>query len=378
MPKILAVDDQADMRWFLTHLLREQGFEVVTAEDGEQALERFKQEAPQVVLLDLKMPRLDGMRTLEQIKGTAPEVPVIVITAYGDVPSAVQAMRLGAYDFLTKPFDNEELLYTVKRAVERRELLSQVEDLRTQLKKGGSLGEVMGFSPKIQEVFQQIQQVASSNFTVIIQGETGVGKEIVARAIHQQSSRREGPFIALDCGAIPETLVESELFGYEKGAFTGADRHKLGHVQLAEKGTLFLDEIANLPLVTQSKLLRMLQERHIQPLGGKSPFPLTSVSSRPECELRRGAPGRPVPAGSLSSPQRVHDPHSLPTGAPGGHPTPGEAVPGRDQHRAEEERARVLGGGVSVPPELPMAGQCPRAPERHPAGDPAESGPHQA
>mgnify|MGYP005844607633 CR=1 FL=1 len=294
MPKVLAVDDQADMRWFLTHLLREQGFEVATAEDGEGALEQLKQEAPQVVLLDLKMPRLDGMKTLEQIKGIDPEVPVIVITAYGDVPSAVQAMKLGAYDYLTKPFDNEDLLFTVKRAVERQELLSQILNFKSQIPSGGTLHEVMGSSQQIQQVFREIQQVARSNFTVIIEGETGTGKEIVARAIHQQSARSKGPFIALDCGAIPETLIESELFGYEKGAFTGADRRKEGHVQLAEKGTLFLDEIANLPLTTQSKLLRALQERQIQPLGAKQPIPVdvrilvaTNVSLEDEVKAGR-------------------------------------------------------------------------------------------
>jgi DNA-binding NtrC family response regulator len=272
MPKVLVADDQADMRWILAQVLGEQSFEVVTADDGEQAVARVKHEAPQVVLMDLKMPRLGGLQALEQIKESAPEVPVIVITAYGDVPSAVQAMKLGAYDFLTKPFDNEELLYTVKRAVERWELLSQVAALKSQLQPGGALRETMGSSPKIQEVFQQIEQVAHSTFTVLIEGETGTGKEIVARAIHQLSGRRAMPFIALDCGAIPETLIESELFGYEKGAFTGADRRKEGHVQLAEKGTLFLDEIANLPLTTQGKLLRMLQERQILPLGGKRPI----------------------------------------------------------------------------------------------------------
>lgn len=272
MPKVLAVDDQADMRWLLTLVLREQGFEIVTAEDGEQAVERIKLEAPQVVLMDLRMPRLGGMKALEQIKEIAPELPVIVISGYGDVPSAVQAMRLGAYDFLTKPFDNEELVFTVKRAIERGELLSQVAALKDQLRHGGALCEIMGSSPKIQEVLQQIEQVAGSNFTVLIEGETGAGKEVVARAIHHHSGRRERPFIALDCGAIPESLIESELFGYERGAFTGADRRKEGHVELAEKGTLFLDEIANLPLTTQSKLLRMLQERQIQPLGAKQPI----------------------------------------------------------------------------------------------------------
>jgi len=293
MPEILAVDDQADMRWVLAHLLTAQGFEVLTAEDGAEAVQRVKQEQPHVVILDLKMPCLEGILALAQIKEIDPAVAVIVLTAYGDIPSAVKAMKLGAHDYLTKPFDNADLLYTVKRALERQELRSQMAHLPPQLQTGGGLQEVMGSSLPIQAVFQQIQQVASSNFTVIIEGETGAGKEIVARTIHQHSHRSAGPFIALDCGAIPEALIESELFGYEPGAFTGADRRKEGHFQLAEKGTLFLDEITNLPLPTQSKLLRALQERQIMPLGGTRALPvdlrlMASSNSSLEGEIKAG------------------------------------------------------------------------------------------
>jgi DNA-binding NtrC family response regulator len=274
MPKILIADDQNDMRWLLSRLLEEQGLEVSTADDGVQVLAWVQQEIPHAILLDLKMPRLDGLQALAQLKELAPEVPVIVITAHSDIPSAVQAMKLGAYDFLTKPFDNDELLYTVRRAVERQELLDQVEALQHQLTHQSALREVMGTSPPMQAIFAQIQQVAGSNFTVLIEGETGTGKEVVARAIYQQSLRRKAPFIAVDCGAIPETLIESELFGYEQGAFTGADRRKAGSMELAAGGTLFLDEIHNLPLTTQSKLLRVLQERQIQPLGALRPLPV--------------------------------------------------------------------------------------------------------
>lgn len=269
MPRILIVDDEADMRWLLTNILQAQGFEVVAAEDGQAALERVRKDAPSVILLDLKMPRLSGMEALEKIKAIDPLVPVIILTAYGDIPTAVQAMRLEAYDYLTKPFRNDDILFSIRRAIERQELLARVEDLRSQLGEGGSLKGLMGTSPQIQKVLQEIHQVARTDFTVILQGETGTGKEIVARAIHQQSPRCERPFVALDCGAIPETLVESELFGYEKGAFTGADRRKEGHFELASGGTLFLDEIVNLPLPTQSRLLRVLQERRVQPLGAK-------------------------------------------------------------------------------------------------------------
>jgi two-component system nitrogen regulation response regulator GlnG len=291
--RILVVDDERDMRWLLAEVLRAQGFEVATAEDGQGALERVQVEAPAAVILDLRMPGLDGMETLTKLKAIAPQVPVIMLTAYGNIPAAVQAMRLGAYDYLSKPFHNDDIVLTVGRALERQALLAEVETLRSQLGEGGSLKELMGPSQEIQKVVQGVNQVASSTFTVLIQGETGTGKELVARAIHQQSARCEKPFIALDCGAIPETLIESELFGYEKGAFTGADRKKEGHFQLAEGGSLFLDEISNLPLPTQSKLLRVLQERQVRPLGGKRAIPvdvriLAASNVSLEAEMRAG------------------------------------------------------------------------------------------
>jgi len=293
MARILVVDDEPDMRWLVAGVLQAEGFEVVEAEDGQAALERVRAEAPAAVILDLRMPRLDGMAALGELRALAPHVPVIMLTAYGDIPTAVQAMRLGAYDYLTKPFHNEDLVLTVRRALERQALLGEVEALRSQLGEGGALREQMGPSGEIQKVIEQVKQVAGSTFTVLIQGETGTGKELVARAIHQQSVRKEKPFIALDCGAIPETLIESELFGYERGAFTGADRKKEGHFQLAEGGSLFLDEIANLPLITQAKLLRVLQERQVQLLGGKRAIPvdvrIIAASNVPlEGEMRAG------------------------------------------------------------------------------------------
>ncbi len=272
MAKVLVVDDEPDMRWLLSSLLKGQGLEVALARDGQEALERVSKEAPQVVLLDIKMPRMDGMEALQKIKEAYPQLPAIILTAYGDVQSAVQAMKLGAYDYLTKPFNNDDLTFTINRALEKVKLLNEVTSLQVMIKNGTGLQEVMGSSSMIRRVFQQIQQVAVTNFTVILQGETGTGKEIVARAIHQHSFRREKPFVALDCGAIPETLIESELFGYEKGAFTGAHRRKEGHFELASGGTLFLDEIANLPLTTQGKLLRTLQERYVQRLGATKPI----------------------------------------------------------------------------------------------------------
>ena len=264
--KILVVDDEPDIRAVLGECLIAAGFETQEAGDGEEAVAAVQAERPAVILLDVVMPRQGGLETLPELKRIAPDVPVIMCTAYMDVPTAVRAMQLGAYDYLTKPFDPALLLLTIKRAVERGELLARIDELKSQ-GEGISLADRMGGSRPIESVIQQVAQVARSNFTVLVQGETGTGKELVARAIHNQSPRRDKPFVAVDCGAIPETLVESELFGYEKGAFTGAVRRKDGRFQAAAGGTLFLDEVGNLPLPTQAKLLRALEERQVTPLG---------------------------------------------------------------------------------------------------------------
>ena len=260
------VDDEAEIRSLLGAVLQAKGFEVVTAADGAAALEQVQRERPSVILMDLSMPRMNGMDALPEIKRLDAEVPVIICTAHADLATAVRAMKLGAYDYLTKPFDVELLILTLERAVERHRLHSRIEELKWQ-GQGSSLAERMGGSPAIAQVIQQVAQVAESNFTVLVQGETGTGKELVARGIHQQSPRRPAPFVAVDCGAIPETLVESELFGHERGAFTGAQARREGHFQLAEGGTLFLDEIGNVPLATQAKLLRALEQREVNPLG---------------------------------------------------------------------------------------------------------------
>jgi len=264
--KILVVDDEAEIRSLLAAVLQNKGYEVVTAEDGAAALQAVPRERPAVILMDLSMPRMNGMDALTEIKRLDAEVPVIICTAHADFATAVRAMKLGAYDYLTKPFDVELLILTLERAVERHRLHSRIEELKRQ-GQGSSLAERMGGSPAIAQVIQQVSQVAESNFTVLVQGETGTGKELVARGIHQQSPRRPAPFVAVDCGAIPETLVESELFGHERGAFTGAQARREGHFQLAKGGTLFLDEIGNVPLATQAKLLRALEQREVNPLG---------------------------------------------------------------------------------------------------------------
>jgi len=265
--KILVVDDEAEIRSLLGAVLQSKGYEVVTAEDGAAALQQVQREHPGVILMDLSMPRMSGMDALPEIKRLDPDIPVVICTAHADLATAVRAMKLGAYDYLTKPFDVELLALTVGRAVERSQLRLRIDELKRQ-GQGTSLAERMGASAAIAQVIQQVAQVAESNFTVLVQGETGTGKELIARAIHQQSRRRQVSFVAVDCGAIPETLVESELFGHERGAFTGAQTKREGHFQLAKGGTLFLDEIGNVPLATQAKLLRALEQREVHPLGG--------------------------------------------------------------------------------------------------------------
>jgi DNA-binding NtrC family response regulator len=276
MNKILVVDDEKDMRWLLSNFLKEDGYTIYEAEDCGHALNFLKKDSPpDLILLDLRIPgEMDGIDLLKEIKTTMPEIQVIILTAYGNIGSAVEAIKLGAYDYLAKPFENERLRLTIKRALESQKLTQEVIQLKTELKKEFDLESIMGSSPEIKNIFGRINKVACTHFTVLIEGESGTGKEIVAHAIHRASLRGDASFVAVDCGAIPDTLIESELFGYEKGAFTGADREKKGQFELANNGTIFLDEIGNLPYHVQNKLLRMIQERKIQKLGGKQPFPI--------------------------------------------------------------------------------------------------------
>jgi DNA-binding NtrC family response regulator len=270
--KILVVDDDAIERRLLSTVLgKVGGFEVVTAETGALGIERAV-ESVEAVVLDLQLPDMSGMDVLKKLKGTRPSLPVIMLTGVTDVAKAVEAIQHGAYTYLTKPFENDHLLLTLRHAVEKNELLSQMEELRQRAGKGPALSRILGRGDLIQEVVKQIQKVAGSDLTVLIEGETGTGKELVARALHDESPRGKKPFVAVDCGALTENLLESELFGHEKGAFTGADRKKDGQLKLAQGGTLFLDEVGNLPLGLQTKLLRVLQERQVKPVGADKPF----------------------------------------------------------------------------------------------------------
>ena len=270
MEKILIVDDDKDMRDILSDIIKSEGYEALTADDGRKALKKIRMHSPDLVLLDIRLPEMDGMKVLEEIKKIDKDLIAIMLTAYGGVKDAVHSMKLGAFDYITKPFDNEEIVLNIKRAFQTRYLNREVERLKKILEGKRIVERFLGESPQIKQVLNKIKIVAPTNMTVIIQGESGTGKELIARMIYQESLRKDKPFIAIDCGAIPETLVESELFGYERGAFTGADAQKEGKFEQAHGGTLFLDEITNLPQSLQAKLLRVIQERKVQHLGSSA------------------------------------------------------------------------------------------------------------
>lgn len=273
MSTVLVIDDEESVTEFLREVLEDAGYRVETATDGYRALELVQEIPPDAILLDIRMPDLDGLQVMERIQQIDGGLPVILMTAFGTTEMAIQAMKAGAFDYIVKPFNLDELLLTVKKAVTMKQLASEVEILR------GNHGAktapmdlpvdvMIGQSPPMQAVYKTIGRVANSNVTVLIQGESGTGKELVARTIHENSERRNGPFVKINCATIPENLMESELFGYEKGAFTGAGARKPGKFELAHQGTIFLDEIGELTLSAQAKLLRVLQEKEFERVGG--------------------------------------------------------------------------------------------------------------
>jgi DNA-binding NtrC family response regulator len=271
-PHILVVEDDESLRRVTQVQLEQAGYEVATAANGDEALAMLARAPQDLVITDLRMPGLGGMQLLRRIKAEHPEVIVIVVTAFGTIESAVEAMKLGAYDYLTKPVHADALRLIVGRALEHHRLRQEVQALRLSLDRKYGFENILGRSPALQETLQAAARVAPTDATVLIRGETGTGKELLAKAIHFNSARRGGPFVTINCGAIPRELLESELFGHVRGAFTGAVAHKKGRVELADGGTLFLDEIGELPLPLQAKLLRLLQEKEIEKLGAPQPL----------------------------------------------------------------------------------------------------------
>ncbi len=266
--RILIVDDEANARSALAELLREEGYSVETAADGFKALPKLAEFSPDVVVTDLKMPGLDGLGLMGKALEHDPELVVVVMTAFGAIDTAVAAMRAGAADYLTKPINFDELTLVIARAIERRRLRAEAGQLRERLSERHKIANIIGSSPAMQKVFDTVLQVAPSRASVLISGESGTGKELVAAALHQHSPRASGPFVKLHCAALSETLLESELFGHERGAFTGAMTRRDGRFQQADRGTLFLDEIGEISPAVQVKLLRFLQEHEFERVGG--------------------------------------------------------------------------------------------------------------
>jgi two-component system, NtrC family, response regulator PilR len=266
--RILVVDDERSMRELLAIVLKREGHEVLLAEDGRSAIKVLERETVELLISDVRMPDLSGVEVLAAAQRTNPDIIGIMITAYASTATAVEALRLGAYDYLSKPFNVDELKLKVRKALERKHLQQENTLLKRALQQTHQFSNIIGRSASMQAVFQLIQTIAPTTSTVLVTGESGTGKELVARAIHFNSARKDRPFVALNCGALPETLLESELFGHVRGAFTGADSNKKGLVEVAEKGTIFLDEIGEMSPMMQVKLLRVLQERKFRRLGG--------------------------------------------------------------------------------------------------------------
>ncbi len=363
--RILIVDDEESMRDFLSIMLHREGYQVDTAVDGLQAVNHLRDHSYDLVISDIKMPRMTGLELLAHIKERTPETVVLMVTAFSSTDEAVEAMKQGAYDYITKPFKNEEIRLIVKNALERRELRQENLALKEELGKRFSFEGLVGKSKAMQDVFTMVKKVAASPVKVLITGESGTGKELIARAIHYNSDRRDGPFVPINCGAIPENLLESELFGHEKGSFTGAIRQKPGLFETADNGTIFLDEIGELPTMMQVKLLRVLQENEFRRVGGTKNIPTNvRVLAATNRHLEEAvAEGRfredlyyrfnvirvdlpPLRQRREDIPVMIYDRFFL-----------GEV------YRAE--RGQGLRGCHASPDRLSLAGQCPRTRERH-------------
>ena len=269
---ILVVDDEQAIRDALRMVLDEEGYVTQAAGDGKEAMDLINKSDFDIVITDLKMPEMDGMSLIRQIQQICPQTSVIIITAHGSLESAIEALRIGAYDYILKPFDFDDVLYKIKRLIKQKELVLENQALRHEVAQKYSFSNIVGQSPQMKKIFELIKKVANTKGNVLITGSSGTGKELVARAIHYNSNRKNKPFVAINCGAIVGNLMESEFFGHKKGSFTGAVRDKDGHFKMANDGTLFLDEIGDIPLHLQVKLLRAIEENEILPVGGNTPI----------------------------------------------------------------------------------------------------------
>jgi two-component system response regulator AtoC len=269
---ILVADDDAAIRSLLRQVLQEDGYLVHEAATGVEVVEKVKQESPDLVIMDVRMPELDGIEALSRVKATNPKTAVLIMTAFGSSNAAIRAMELGAFDYVTKPFELDKIDHQVSKVFEYQELAAEVEVLRGEISSLVQTERIVGNSPAMQEVYKTVGKVAKSDATVLVTGESGTGKELVAEALHYNSNRRAGPLVKVSCAALPETLLEAELFGHEKGSFTGAMTQRRGRFEMADKGSIFLDEIGEMSLQTQTKLLRVLQDKRIERIGSSLPI----------------------------------------------------------------------------------------------------------
>jgi two-component system, NtrC family, nitrogen regulation response regulator NtrX len=273
MPKILLVDDDASIRRTLRDILEFEDFEVIEATDGLDCLVKIKQNSFDVILMDIKMPKMDGMEAIEKIQSLQPDIPVIMISGHGNIDTAVEAVKKGAFDFIQKPPDLNRLLITIRNALDKSSLISEKKVLQRKVSRG-KIQDIIGESKAISKINETVEKVAPTEARVLVNGENGTGKELVARWIHEKSHRREGPIVEVNCAAIPSELIESELFGHEKGSFTSAHKMRVGKFEQAHGGTLFLDEIGDMSLSAQAKVLRALQEHRITRVGGEKSIPV--------------------------------------------------------------------------------------------------------
>ncbi len=291
--RILIVDDEPGMREFLEIMLEKEGYTVETTADGRKAVEKIESKPFDLAIVDIQMPVMNGIEVLKRINEKKTDTTAIMITAFASHETAIEAMKLGAYDYITKPFKIDEIKLVIRKALEKRRLERENSRLRKELETKYGLGNIIGRSPTILKVFDLIKRVSELKVNILVTGESGTGKELVARAIHYTGIRQQGPFVPVNCGAIPETLMESELFGYRRGAFTGATRDKKGLFEEADGGTIFLDEIADLPIHLQVKLLRVLEDKTVRPLGSTEPVPIdvrviAATNKNLEEEVTRG------------------------------------------------------------------------------------------
>jgi len=272
VPRILIADDEQSIRFLLREVMRREGYDVEVVDNGEHAVQMVRENYFDLVIMDLRMPGMDGMQAMKEMRQIRPNLVVVIITAHGNNELAIEAMRQGAYDYFNKPFELDEMRIVVRRALEKQSFLNQVANLESRLRRRARFDRIIGQSDAMRQVFSLLERVVTNDITVMITGESGTGKELVAQAVHYQSGRKDQPFVSVNCAAIPENLLESELFGHEKGSFTGAIGTHIGKFEAANGGTIFLDEIGDMPIALQSKMLRVLQEREVTRVGGKKPI----------------------------------------------------------------------------------------------------------